>query len=146
MAKRDAWLNPPEWVAEVAAKVDAADDFAGVPADVRPLVRDSAIAAASAKDARLKKRTLTNLYNARPEWLKIAHETLDRAVIHCYRHVDPAGDWDEHWADVWRETGAGRPPGDDAAADVKTRRQEVDRLVLTNLLRLTSSGLPPPRS
>jgi hypothetical protein len=32
---------------------------------VRPLIRQSAIMAA-AKDSRLKKRTLTNLYNERP--------------------------------------------------------------------------------
>jgi hypothetical protein len=28
----------------------------------------------------LKKRTLTNLYNARPAWLKNAHRELDKTV------------------------------------------------------------------
>ena len=28
----------------------------------------------------LKRRTLTNLYNDPPTWLKLAHRTLDRAV------------------------------------------------------------------
>jgi type II restriction/modification system DNA methylase subunit YeeA len=32
----------------------------------------------------LKKRTLTNLYNARPTWLENAHQTLDRAVFAAY--------------------------------------------------------------
>jgi hypothetical protein len=46
VAKRDAWLNPPN---------------------------------ASAEE--LRKRTLTNLYNARPSWLAEAHRRLDAAVI-----------------------------------------------------------------
>ncbi|MBA3643204.1 MAG: class I SAM-dependent DNA methyltransferase, partial [Chloroflexia bacterium] len=33
-----------------------------------------------ASEADLKKRTLTNLYNARPAWLQQAHVALDRAV------------------------------------------------------------------
>jgi hypothetical protein len=34
--------------------------------------------------AELKKRTLTNLYNQRPTWLRLAHETLDAAVFAAY--------------------------------------------------------------
>ena len=34
--------------------------------------------------ALLAKRTLTNLYNARPAWLALAHEKLDRAVFDAY--------------------------------------------------------------
>jgi type II restriction/modification system DNA methylase subunit YeeA len=49
VAKRDAWLNPPN---------------------------------ASAEE--LKKRTLTNLYNARPSWLAEAHQKLDAAVFAAY--------------------------------------------------------------
>jgi type II restriction/modification system DNA methylase subunit YeeA len=49
VAKRDAWLNPPN---------------------------------ASADE--LKKRTLTNLYNARPSWLADAHRKLDAAVFAAY--------------------------------------------------------------
>ncbi len=37
-----------------------------------------------ASDADLKKRTLTNLYNARPTWLQNAHASLDRAVWNAY--------------------------------------------------------------
>jgi hypothetical protein len=32
----------------------------------------------------LKKRTLTNLYNQRPEWLANAHRALDEAVFAAY--------------------------------------------------------------
>ena len=37
-----------------------------------------------ATEADLKKRTLTNLYNARPTWLANAHVRLDRAVYAAY--------------------------------------------------------------
>jgi hypothetical protein len=35
-------------------------------------------------EAKLKKRTLTNLYNEMPTWLKNAHATLDAAVFAAY--------------------------------------------------------------
>jgi hypothetical protein len=35
-------------------------------------------------DAEKKKRTLTNLYNARPTWLDLAHKRLDEAVFAAY--------------------------------------------------------------
>ena len=34
--------------------------------------------------AKLKKRTLTNLYNERPAWLDLAHRKLDVAVAEAY--------------------------------------------------------------
>jgi type II restriction/modification system DNA methylase subunit YeeA len=37
-----------------------------------------------ANAAELKKRTLTNLYNARPTWLQTAHEKLDLTVFAAY--------------------------------------------------------------
>lgn len=37
-----------------------------------------------ASDAELKKRTLTNLYNERPTWLRNLHARLDRAVWSAY--------------------------------------------------------------
>jgi type II restriction/modification system DNA methylase subunit YeeA len=37
-----------------------------------------------AADKELKRRTLTNLYNARPTWLDLAHQTLDQAVLDAY--------------------------------------------------------------
>ena len=44
----------------------------------RPVPRDEA----TVKE--LKKRTLTNLYNARPQWLVDAHAALDAAVAEAY--------------------------------------------------------------
>ena len=67
---RDRWLNPPEWVEWVDEPVP------GYPK--RPVPRDNQAANA------LKKRTLTNLYNARPQWLADAHEALDEAVAAAY--------------------------------------------------------------
>ena len=34
--------------------------------------------------AKLRKRTLTNLYNERPAWLDLAHKKLDAAVTAAY--------------------------------------------------------------
>ena len=67
---RDRWLNPPEWVEWVDEPVP------GYPQ--RPVPRDQQAANA------LKKRTLTNLYNTRPQWLADAHEALDEAVAAAY--------------------------------------------------------------
>ena len=47
--------------------------------------RDRTLAFEEGADAaELKKRTLTNLYNARPTWLDLAHKALDRAVLDAY--------------------------------------------------------------
>ncbi|MGB3327306.1 MAG: DNA methyltransferase [Thermomicrobiales bacterium] len=49
-----------------------------------------------ASEAELKKRTLTNLYNARPTWLANAHTALDAAVWAAYGWTDaPAETTDE---------------------------------------------------
>ena len=67
---RDRWLNPPEWIEWVP------EPAPGFPA--RPLPHDDDVQAA------LNLRTLTNLYNARPQWLDDAHRALDNAVAHAY--------------------------------------------------------------
>ena len=67
---RDRWLNPPEWVEWIEEPVR------GYPP--RPVPYDKKAATA------LKKRTLTNLYNARPQWLADAHAQLDAAVAAAY--------------------------------------------------------------
>ena len=67
---RDRWLNPSEWVAWVDEPVPGYPKL--------PVARDEAAAKA------LKARTLTNLYNARPQWLADAHATLDAAVAAAY--------------------------------------------------------------
>ena len=67
---RARWLNPPEWVAWLDEPVP------GYPK--RPVARDDAAA------NELKTRTLTNLYNARPQWLADVHAALDAAVAAAY--------------------------------------------------------------
>jgi type II restriction/modification system DNA methylase subunit YeeA len=46
--------------------------------------RDRWLNPEGATEKELKKRTLTNLYNARPTWLDLAHQKLDRAVLDAY--------------------------------------------------------------
>jgi hypothetical protein len=46
--------------------------------------RDAWLNPAGASDAERKPRTLTNLYNARPAWLDLAHRALDTAVFSAY--------------------------------------------------------------
>ncbi|MCB4822960.1 class I SAM-dependent DNA methyltransferase [Roseicella aerolata] len=71
---RDRWLNPPEWVEEVAETIP------GLPPRRMPRNVKAAVA--------LKARTLTNLYNARgtPDgaWLDLLHADLDAAVAAAY--------------------------------------------------------------
>jgi type II restriction/modification system DNA methylase subunit YeeA len=73
---REAWLNPPEWVDWVRTKEE---EQAGFPP--RPVAKPG-------HEAELKKRTLTNLYNARPAWLDHAHRELDAAVAAAYGWTD----------------------------------------------------------
>ena len=70
VALRDRWLNPPEWVEWVN------EPAPGYPQ--RPVPRDEEAAKA------LRKRTLTNLYNARPQWIVDVHAALDAAVAAAY--------------------------------------------------------------
>lgn len=73
---RDAWLNPPEWVDWV---ITPEEENAGFPK--RPVAKPG-------YEADLKKRTLTNLYNACPTWLDNAHKALDAAVAAAYGWTD----------------------------------------------------------
>ncbi|HPU80242.1 MAG TPA: class I SAM-dependent DNA methyltransferase, partial [Accumulibacter sp.] len=73
---RDNWLNPAEWVEWV---ITPEEEQAGFPK--RPVARPG-------HAAELKKRTLTNLYNARPVWLALAHQELDDAVAAAYGWSD----------------------------------------------------------
>ena len=67
---RDRWLNPPEWVEWVDEAV--------------PSFPKRAAARSEAAKKELRKRTLTNLYNTRPQWLDDAHAALDAAVAAAY--------------------------------------------------------------
>jgi hypothetical protein len=47
-------------------------------------LRDGWLNPPGLREAELKSRTLTNLYNTRPTWLANAHATLDAAVFDAY--------------------------------------------------------------
>ena len=70
---RENWLNPPAWVERVPETV------AGYPERIAPKPEHA---------SELKRRTLTNLYNARPAWLDNAHRALDEAVAEAYGWKD----------------------------------------------------------
>jgi hypothetical protein len=70
---RENWLNPPEWVNRIPEVVR------GYPDRIIPKPEHA---------AEIKKRTLTNLYNARPTWLDNAHKALDAAVADAYGWED----------------------------------------------------------
>jgi type II restriction/modification system DNA methylase subunit YeeA len=73
---RENWLNPADLV------VREPEIVPGYPDRILPRDEDSA--------RELKKRTLTDLYNVRPQWLVSAHTALDQAVADAYG-------WGEDW-------------------------------------------------
>ncbi|TBG01801.1 class I SAM-dependent DNA methyltransferase [Rhizobium leguminosarum] len=75
---RENWLNPADLVVREPEVVP------GFPDRILPKDEDAT--------KELKKRTLTNLYNIRPQWLANAHAALDAAVADAYG-----------WGDDWRE-------------------------------------------
>ena len=91
---RERWLNPPEWtetrVLEFPGTVGGPWDRYIDPTTINHplstgLVRYPRVEARDADCAvKLKKRTLTNLYNERPAWLALAHQRLDAAVADAY--------------------------------------------------------------
>lgn len=81
----DNWLNPPEWTQRVPEVVPLGLDRSPYPDRVVP---KPGLSEADAKA--LQKRTLTNLYNQRPAWLAMTHETLDAAVAAAYGWTDHA--------------------------------------------------------
>ena len=110
---RNRWLNPPEWtkteVLEFPGSVDGPWSRYIDPATVRAVPGVDAGAKqltpgigtvrwprVMPKDPdcaeSLKKRTLTNLYNQRPAWLRLAHEKLDVAVFAAYGWNPAIGD------------------------------------------------------
>lgn len=94
--RREIWLNPPEWtrveIMEFPGTVGGPWERYIDPATIeergtfqigtvrypRLVPKDAACA------ARLKERTLTKLYNARPAWLAGCHSKLDAAVAAAY--------------------------------------------------------------
>ena len=91
---REEWLNPAAWTVERLLEFpgsqagpwaryvapQSVDPKTGV-GTVRYPRREPRDAECAAK---LKQRTLTNLYNERPAWLDLAHKKLDAAVAAAY--------------------------------------------------------------
>jgi len=88
---RNNWLNPPEWTKEEVLEFpgsadspwaryvhDPNENGIGTVCYPRIVPKDDDCA------KRLKKRTLTNLYNERPTRLEVAHKALDEAVFAAY--------------------------------------------------------------
>jgi hypothetical protein len=111
-----------------------------IPADVakvsgpeaQRLIRQSAIDAGAAQHPKLKRRTLTNLYNERPAWLHPAHLTLDRAVLNAYAATDPNAGWTLAGAEPFEETGADQPLAE--GHTLASRPAGTEQLVLHSLL------------
>ena len=93
---RENWLNPADLVKRVLEVV------AGYPDRILPVSEAAAM--------ELKNRTLTKLYNAKPQWLTNAHHTLDEAVAEAYG-----------WGDDWR---AGKMVEDEILARLFVLNQE----------------------
>jgi hypothetical protein len=88
---RERWLNPPEWTVERILEFPGSADGPWSRYLVNPgkngigTVRYPRLEPRDADcAAKLKKRTLTNLYNERPAWLDLAHRALDAAVAAAY--------------------------------------------------------------
>ncbi|HRA94523.1 MAG TPA: class I SAM-dependent DNA methyltransferase, partial [Aestuariivirga sp.] len=93
---RENWLNPADLVKRVP--------------EVVPGYPDRILPVSELAEKELKKRTLTNLYNARPAWLDNAHGALDEAVAEAYG-----------WGDDWR---AGKLTEDEILARLFRLNQE----------------------
>jgi len=88
---RNNWLNPPEWTKEEVLEFPGSTDGPWARYVHEPdengigTVRYPRIVAKDEDCAKkLKKRTLTNLYNERPTWLDLIHRKLDEAVFAAY--------------------------------------------------------------
>ena len=84
---REAWLNPREWTHKVPEVTPLGMSESPYPDRVEPKpgIRQDDLKA-------LQKRTLTNLYNLRPQWLVMAHQQLDLAVAQAYGWSDYSAD------------------------------------------------------
>ena len=80
---REAWLNPKEWTHKVPEVTPLGMSESPYPDRIEPRP------GISQEDVKaLQTRTLTNLYNQRPQWLTMAHQQLDQAVAQAYGWTD----------------------------------------------------------
>ena len=97
------WLNPPEWtkteflefpgtiggpwdryIVRAVSKSPGAGASGSGGREIGTVRYPRVVPKDDASAAKLKKRTLTNLYNERPTWLDLAHKKLDAAVFAAY--------------------------------------------------------------
>jgi len=88
---RNNWLNPAEWTREELLEFPGSADgpwkryLHDIDENGIGTVRYPRIVSKDEEcEKKLKKRTLTNLYNEQPTWLDLAHKTLDEAVFAAY--------------------------------------------------------------
>ena len=153
-ALRERWLNPPEWTQTQtltfpgstagpwARYIDpqTVDPQTGIGTVRYPRLepRDAECA------AKLKKRTLTNLYNERPAWLANAHAKLDAAAAAAYGWQDIADAWSaaERGAlyDFKTKTSAQLTATEKQFGEViAANAREIDDEILSRLLSLNLS-------
>ncbi len=80
---REEWLNPSGWTRRVPDVVPLGMSTSPYPDRIEPR---PGLSEADLKA--LQQRTLTQLYNLRPTWLVMAHQTLDAAVAAAYEWPD----------------------------------------------------------
>ena len=76
---RGNYLNPPQWI-DIKEEV--------IPLGLTATPYPNRIEAKLSFEKELSKRTLTNLYNESPHWLKLAHSSLNHAVAAAYGWAD----------------------------------------------------------
>jgi type II restriction/modification system DNA methylase subunit YeeA len=102
---RERWLNPPEWTKTEVLEFPGSivgpwaryvhdPDSRGIGTVRYPRTVDNGV-----MPSKLKKRTLTNLYNEMPAWLRNAHRRLDEAVCAAYAAATDDPGWTEHMPD-----------------------------------------------
>ncbi|MGB8368721.1 MAG: class I SAM-dependent DNA methyltransferase [Limisphaerales bacterium] len=113
-------LSPiPARQSAVAATALPAQSKIGLARYPRLVPKDAACA------AKLKKRTLTNLYNERPAWLDLAHKKLDAAVAAAYGF--PADLTDEQILEKLLALNLARAAEEAKAAKVKKPKTSRDK-------------------
>jgi type II restriction/modification system DNA methylase subunit YeeA len=149
---RERWLNPPEWTetrtlefpGTVGGPWDRYIDRSTLtrpgghplPSDGRgaggegPLIGTVRYPRLEPRDAecaaKLKKRTLTNLYNERPAWLDLAHQKLDAAVAAAYGW--PADLSDEQILEKLLALNLARAAKEETSAKVKSPKASGEKL------------------
>jgi hypothetical protein len=158
---RERWLNPAEWTETRTLEFPGSADgpwaryVDAKTVDAKTGIRTVRYPRLEPRDddcaAKLKKRTLTNLYNERPAWLDLAHQKLDAAVAAAYGWSD--------LTDILERSGSGEiydfktghyvqvdctPEGFDAI--IRQLEKEVNEEILKRLLALNQQRAAEEKS